>query len=66
MNERDLVPEVTLRDLPRSLSDGTDLIALVGTLMFRTRRDCGHEVVVRLGRTGTGNAPNYKIEHALQ
>lgn len=64
MSERDLAPDVTLSDLRRSLSDGANFVAQVRTVMFRTRRDRGHEVVVRLGRTGTGRAPNYKIEHA--
>jgi hypothetical protein len=58
-----LPPDVTLRDLGSTLADPRQFVASVRAVMRRYAKTHG-TVVVRLGITGKGQLPNYRIEHA--
>lgn len=56
-----LAENVTLRDLSRTLAEPEEFVRRVLGAMHVERKARG-AIVVRLGRTGTGVAPNYRFD----
>ena len=59
----DLPRNSTLRELKPTLLNAESFVRRVLGVMLREKRTHG-PVVIRLGITGTGKAPNYRIEDA--
>ncbi len=59
-----LEANVTLRDLVGKLNDPVAFIRGVIGVMHETKKEHG-DVVVRLGLTGTGKLPNYRLDSAV-
>lgn len=57
-----LPKDATLRDVVTLLDKPENFVRQVVGVMHKAAKECG-EVVMRLGITGTGHAPNYRIEH---
>lgn len=55
--------DATIRDVLASLSNPESFVRQVVGVMHEAAREHG-EIVVRLGITGTGKAPNYRVESA--
>lgn len=58
-----LAQDATLRDVLPSLPNPESFVRQVVGVMHEAAKEHG-EIVVRLGITGTGKAPNYRIEDA--
>ena len=58
-----LSKNATLRHIITLLDKPETFVRQVVGVMHQAAKECG-EVVMRLGITGTGQAPNYRIEHA--
>ena len=56
-----LAKDVTPRDLPLTARDAEDVVRQMVGAMNKERRARG-QIVVRLGVTGTGKAPNYRFD----
>ena len=56
-----LPADITLRDIRTRLADDDAYVRRVFGVMHRATRDHG-DIAVRLGITGTGKIPNYRIE----
>jgi len=56
-----LAKNVTLRDIRSKLSNRESYVAAAFGVVHRAAREHG-DIVMRLGVTGTGQAPNYRIE----
>ena len=57
-----LAPDSTLRDLKTTMDGPENFVRQVVGSMMRIGKQVGEPVVVRLGVTGKGRAPNYRIE----
>lgn len=60
---RTLPDAATLRDILWNLVDADAFVSQVFGVAHRATKDHG-EVQIRLGVTGTGRLPNYRVEHA--
>lgn len=58
-----LPSDATLRDLKSMLSDPDAFVSRAFGVLHRVAKDHG-DVAMRLGITGTGQFPNYRIEEA--
>ncbi len=58
-----LPPDATLRTIAGRLADAEGFVSQAYAVINRAWKDHG-DVVMRLGITGTGKAPNYRIETA--
>ena len=59
-----LPDDVTLRGLTSKLTKPEIFVRDVLGVMHRAAKDHGRPIVIRLGKTGTGSLPNYRVEDA--